>query len=253
MQLAEFSRWLGRILTPEKFKDYCPNGLCVEANSQVTHVLTGVSFRESLVDEAIRKGADCIIVHHPHGFWNNDNGLPIGIHGRKIQNLMQHNINLFGFHLPLDGQVEFGNNAQIAKLLGVQVNGGFMKEGEGFVGCLAAFSQPISVPLFMERLDQVFDHGVQQSFFFGKESIQTLAICSGGGASGIPEAISLGVDAYVTGEIKENTPIFVEEAKFNLVTCGHHRTEIFGVRALAKKIEEDLNIRSAFVDLDNPI
>lgn len=253
MQLAEFSRWLGRILTPEKFKDYCPNGLCVEANSQVTHVLTGVSFRESLVDEAIRKGVDCIIVHHPHGFWNNDNGLPIGIHGRKIQKLMQHNINLFGFHLPLDGQVEFGNNAQIAKFLGVHVNGGFMKEGEGFVGCLATFNQPLSVPLFMERLDQVFDHGVQQSFFFGKESIQTIAICSGGGTSGIPEAISLGVDAYVTGEIKESTPIFVEEAKFNLVTCGHHRTEIFGVRALAKKIEEDLNIRSAFVDLDNPI
>jgi dinuclear metal center YbgI/SA1388 family protein len=253
MQLETVSCWLNQIFTPEKFKDYCPNGLCVEANSQVTKIITGVSFRESLVDEAIRQNADCIIVHHPHGFWNNDPRIPVGTHGRKIQKLMRHNINLFGFHLPLDGQVELGNNALIAKALGLTVSGKFMKEGDAFVGCIGNFAEALPVSVFKDLVRQVFEYGIQHAFFYGVPEIRTVAICSGGGTSGIAEAIRLGVDAYITGEIKESTPIFLEEEKCNLITCGHHRTEIFGVRALAKKIEQELKLPATFVDFDNPI
>jgi putative NIF3 family GTP cyclohydrolase 1 type 2 len=88
---------------------------------------------------------------------------------------------------------------------------------------------------------------------FGSDKIRRVAICSGSGASGLEEAIALGCDAFVTGEIKENVPIAVEEAGFNLIACGHHRTEVFGVRALAQKISSDLGIPAVFVDIDNPI
>lgn len=253
MKLKEFSNWLDQLLQPGKFKDYCPNGLCVEASEEVTRVVTGVSFRESLIDRAIELSADTLIVHHPHGFWNGDQMLPVGTYARKLKKMMNHGISLYGFHLPLDGHLEIGNNALIADLLNARIKGGFMKEGDAFVGCLGEFEQELSQEQLLTRIDSVFPAGVQQSFFFGKEKIKQIAICSGGGSSGIQEAITLGADIYFTGEVKEITPIFLEEERFNLVACGHHRTEIFGVRALAGKIEKELGIPASFVDIDNPI
>ena len=106
---------------------------------------------------------------------------------------------------------------------------------------------------FVDLACGVFEHGVQHSLLYGSETVRKVAICSGSGASGIEEAISLGCDAFVTGEIKEAVPIAVEELGFNLVSAGHHRTEIFGVRALAAKIENDLGIPAKFIDIDNEV
>jgi len=253
MLLRDFSNWLSDLLEPSKYKDYCSNGLCVEASSEVTKVVTGVSFRESLIDKAIELGADCIIVHHPHGFWASDSKLPIGILGRKVQKLMENHISLFGFHLPLDGHHEIGNNALIASKLGMERIIGFMSSGEKEVGCIASFPKPISREEVFMRIQKLFPLGVSHSLFYGSSEIQKIGICSGGGSSGIDEAFSLGVDLYLTGEIKEQTPIFVEEERQNVVACGHHRTEIFGVQALAKKIEVDLKIPSTFIDIDNAV
>jgi dinuclear metal center YbgI/SA1388 family protein len=166
---------------------------------------------------------------------------------------MQHGISLYGFHLPLDGHPEIGNNALIAKALGLKVVEGFMQEGEKCVGQVGEWDAPVSKERFLEIAAQAFPAGVQNSFMFGSDKIRRVAICSGSGASGLEEAIALGCDAFVTGEIKENVPIAVEEASFNLIACGHHRTEVFGVRALAQKITADLGIPAVFVDIDNPI
>ncbi len=253
MELKDFSCWLDRLLTPAAFKDYCVDGLCVEASDKVTKVVTGVSFRDRLIERAIEEGADAIIVHHPNGFWNGDSKIPVGHFGRRIRQLMQHGISLYGFHLPLDGHPEIGNNALIAKALGLNVVEGFMQEGEKCVGQVGEWGTPVSKERFLEIAAQAFPAGVQNSFMFGSDKIRRVAICSGSGASGLEEAVALGCDTFVTGEIKENVPIAVEEAGFNLIACGHHRTEVFGVRALAKKITADLGISAVFVDIDNPI
>ncbi len=253
MELREFSNRLARLLSPEKFKDYCPNGLCVEASGRVTKVMTGVSFRETLVDRAIEEGADTLIVHHPHGFWSGDDKLPVGTYARKLGKLMKHGISLYGFHLPLDGHPEIGNNAQIAKYLGVRITGGFMKEGENFVGRIGEFEKALSPEELLAHVSQALPECQVQSFFNGTREIKRIAIGSGGGSSGIPEAISLGADVYFTGEIKEYTPIQLEEERFNLIAGGHHRTEIFGVRALAEKIEKEFGIPARFENIDNPV
>lgn len=253
MLLSDFSKWLSDLLEPSKYKDFCPNGLCVEASSEVTKVVTGVSFRDSLIEEAIKLGANCILVHHPHGFWANDTKLPIGILGKKVQKLMKHEISLFGFHLPLDGHIEFGNNALIASKLGMKRITGFMSSGERDVGCIASLPNPISRDEFLNRIQKQFPLGIQHKLLYGSETIQKIGICSGGGSSGIDEAFSLGVDLFLTGEIKEQTPIFVEEKRQNVISCGHHRTEIFGVEALAKKINNELNIQASFIDIDNAV
>jgi len=253
MKLSDFSSWLDNLLVPGAFKDYCVDGLCVEASDKVTRIVTGVSFRDRLIDRAIEEQADCIIVHHPNGFWNGEDRVLVGKFGERMRRLMQHGISLYGFHLPLDGHMEVGNNALIARGFGLEKIEGFMQEGERTVGVVGEFPEPVSREGFVELASGVFEHGVQHAFLYGKEKIRKVAICSGSGASGIAEAASLGCDTFVTGEIKEAVPITVEELGFNLISAGHHRTEIFGVRALAAKIQAELGIPATFVDIDNPV
>lgn len=253
MELSEFSAWLNELLTPQFFNDYCNNGLCVEASDQVTKVVTGVDFRDRLIDAAIEEGADCIIVHHPNGFWKGEDRILTGKFGERMRRLMKHGISLYGFHLPLDGHRGIGNNTLIAKAMGLNVVQGFMQEGEGTVGVIGEWDSPATQVEFLESANIAFPLGVQNKLFYGSDRIKRVAICSGSGASGMDEALALGCDAFVTGEIKEAVPILVEEAKFNLISAGHYRTEVFGVRALAQKIAENLQISAKFVDLDNPV
>ena len=253
MELKDLSIWLDNLLGPGAFKDYCVDGLCVEASDKVTKVVTGVSFRDRLIDRAIEEHADAIIVHHPNGFWNGDSKIPVGHFGKRIRELMKNGISLYGFHLPLDGHPEIGNNALIAKAMGLKVVDGFMQDGERCVGQIGEWTAPVSKERFVEIASKAFPAGVQNQFMFGTDKIRRVAFCSGSGASGLEEAMALGCDAFVTGEIKESVPIAVEEAGFNLIACGHHRTEVLGVRALAEKITADLGVPAVFVDIDNPI
>lgn len=253
MKLTEFSNWLNDLLVPQAFKDYCTDGLCVEASDQVTRLVTGVSFRDRLIDAAIEEKADCILVHHPNGFWNAENRVLVGKFGERMRRLMQNGISLYGYHLPLDGHMEVGNNVLIARALGLTNIEGFMQEGERTVGVVGEFPEALSRDTFLDCAQKAFEHGVQHKLFYGSEKVRKVAICSGSGASGIEEAKALGCDTFVTGEIKEAVPILVEELGFNLVSAGHHRTEIFGVRALAEKIQAELKIPARFVDIDNPV
>lgn len=253
MKQQEFGNWLKNVLEPQKFKDYCPNAICVEASGEVKKVVTGVSFRDSLIDEAIARGADTIIVHHAHGFWNNEPRLPVGVLGKKIAKLFKHGISLYGFHLPLDAHEEIGNNALIASALGAKVVASFIRAGERDIAYIAEFPKTITIEEFNAALQKAMPFGAKDSFFYGSKEIRRVAICSGSASSDIPEGFALGADVFITGEIKETTPIVVEENGWNLVACGHHRTEVFGVRALAEKIQRELGLPAEFVDIDNPI
>ena len=137
--------------------------------------------------------------------------------------------------------------------MGLNIVQGFMQEGESTVGIIGEWESPATQVEFLESANLAFPQGIQNKFLYGRETIKKVAICSGSGASGIEEAMALGCDAFVTGEVKEAVPIQIEEAEFNLISAGHYRTEVFGVRALAQKINENLGIPAKFVDLDNPI
>jgi putative NIF3 family GTP cyclohydrolase 1 type 2 len=130
----------------------------------------------------------------------------------------------------------------------------FVHVGMRAIGVIAEWNTPATREEFVDCLDTAFAHGVQNKFFYGPEEIKRVAICSGScSVSDIKEAMEMNCDAYVTGSIKEEVPIFCQENGVNLVSCGHHRTEIFGVSALATKIQAELSIPSKFIDFDNPI
>jgi len=254
MTLNELNLWLQKLLKPELYKDHCLNGLLVEAAPHVHSVVTGVSFCMELIEEAQHLGADCIIVHHPHGFWDNQTHAITGQKAKKISQLIKNGISLFGYHLPLDGHPEIGNNAGIAKALECTLQEGFMRSGQTYVGWIARFAEPISCEELHHRVSQVFGlEEIRHALLYGSDVVQDIAICSGSGASGIEEALALGAQAYLTGELRESSPIIAQEERIHLFACGHHRTEIYGPAALATRIRAELGIPAVFADISNPV
>jgi len=254
IEMHRLDQYLKTLLKPELYKDYCPNGLIVESSTKVHRVVTGVSLSLDLIDETVARKADALIVHHPHGFWNNQSRLPVGTMARKLKSLLSHGISVWGFHLPLDGHPEVGNNIGLARAFGAEVYGGFMKEGQANVGVLARFPVPVEPIHLREKAVAIFGkNGVQHALMHGPLEIETIAICSGGGASAIEEAIGLGVQAFLTGELKESSPILAREEGIHLMACGHHATETFGPRLLAERITKDLGIPAEFVEIPNPV
>lgn len=264
MLLSELESCLNLLLTPGEFKDFCPNGLIVKGSSgdpQVTSVVTGVSLRADLINWAIAKGSNVIFVHHPNGFWFSDKEKRVlnTQYGEYMRMLLQNRISLFGFHLPLDAHSTLGNNATVYKKLGLkgtlmQFSDGpnfddnpnrpdrFMEANIGFGG--------VGV-ITNELLRKVFPHGYQ-SFGFESGKEYKVAICTGSGTSELEEARERGYNMFITGEIRESTPIYSAETGMAIIAAGHHRSEIFGVENIANWLIEN-GVDARFIDLDNPI
>lgn len=119
MQRSELLGWLEEILEPAKFSDYCPNGLQVEGTPEIRKLITGVTASQALIDEAIKQQADGILVHHGW-FWRGEDPTIRGTRRNRLASVLAHNLNLFAFHLPLDAHPEYGNNVQLAKVLGIK-------------------------------------------------------------------------------------------------------------------------------------
>jgi len=252
MKREELTRYLDQLLDAERYRDYCPNGLQVEGCSEVLRVVAGVTASQALVDAAIARGADALLVHHGW-FWRGEDGRVIGYKKARLQALLKHDINLIGYHLPLDGHLEFGNNAQLAKRLGWRVEGHFGEQDVGWHGrpaaptTLADLTQTIATQL--QRAPQVIaaaggDRG---------RLIKRVAWCSGGAQNFFEQAIALGVDVYLSGEISEQSVHLARESGVAYIAAGHHATERFGVQALATHLAERFGLACEFVDIDNPV
>lgn len=264
MLLSELESRFNLLLTPGEFKDFCPNGLIVKGSSgdpQVTSVVTGVSLRAELINWAIAKGSNVIFVHHPNGFWFSDKEKRVlnTQYGEYMRMLLQNQISLFGFHLPLDAHPTLGNNATVYEKLGLK--GTVMQFSDG-----PNFDDKPNLPdRFMEAnigfggvgvitdelLHKVFPHGYQAfGFESGKEYM--VAICTGSGTSELEAARERGYNMFITGEIRESTPIYSAETGMAVIAAGHHRSEIFGVENIADWLIEN-GVDAMFIDLDNPI
>ena len=271
MNLLTIETNLNNRLRPQDFKDFCPNGLIVDAigdkTREVKKVVTGVSLSKELIEEAIKRGADVIFVHHPNGFWNSDKNKCIdnSQFGNYVRLLIQNGISLFGYHLPLDAHEEYGNNISVFNALGLEktqwelcnrpfdprLNGTNMRRNvaDRFMYDNIGYGGPGVIT--KELLDKVFPKGYQ-SFNFESGKKYNVAVCTGSAASEFDEVIKHGYDMLVTGEIRESTPILAKEYGIAVIAAGHHRSEVFGVRNIAKLIES-MGVEAEFVDIDNPI
>jgi dinuclear metal center YbgI/SA1388 family protein len=237
------------LLQPERFKDYCPNGLQVEGRPQVQSIASGVTASLALIQAAIEAGADTLLVHHGL-FWRNQTGTVTGWLKSRLALLLQHDINLLAYHLPLDAHPALGNNAQLATHLGFRIDGTFGEQGLGFVGQpqVSCESGQALAQHLQSRLGKLPVSVVPDA----KRPVRRIAWCTGGAQNLFEEAIAQGVDAFITGEISEPQAHLAHETGVSFFACGHHATERYGAPALGAHLGEQLGVKHVFIDIDNP-
>ncbi len=248
MKLVELVEYLDRLLEPAKFRDYCPNGLQVEGRAEVRRIVAGVTASQALLDAAVAVQADAVLVHHGY-FWRGEDGRITGMRKRRLATLIENDISLLAYHLPLDAHPMLGNNAQWAAVLGWQVQGRFGEQDIGWVGTLP---QPQTVAELATGLTGALGRA---PLVIGDPArpISRLAWCSGGAQGYFEQAIALGVDAYLSGEISEQTVHLARESGVAYFAAGHHATERFGAQALALHLAQHCGLDCRFVDVDNPV
>jgi dinuclear metal center YbgI/SA1388 family protein len=248
MDREQLGQLLDELLETANFSDYSPNGLQVEGQNRVARIITGVTASQALLDAALCRDADTIIVHHGY-FWKGESPCIVGYRRQRLATLIKRDINLFAYHLPLDAHPALGNNAQWGKAMGWQRLGHF---GEQNLGCWGIWPEAGgTLEKLAARLEQTLGRkpvAVGQT----DKPIRRIAWCSGGAQAYIDAALALGVDAYLSGEISEQTPHVARENGLAYLACGHHATERFGPRALAAYLRETHGLDCEFIDVDNP-
>jgi dinuclear metal center YbgI/SA1388 family protein len=285
--LAEIVLTLDRLLEPERYQDYCPNGLQVPGAELVTTVATGVSANLELFERARSEGADLLLVHHGL-FWTSSTPAPIDAPlKRRLQLLFDADMSLAAYHLPLDAHLEVGNNALLARALGADSLEPFGLHRGQAIGCIAHFPggmgdeqrglphehgepprahgepprahgepAPEQAGLPAQTLfDRVHEVTGRRPLVFdsGPERVRRLAVVTGAGADHLAEAIAAGADAFLTGEPAERVMSHAREAGIHFIAAGHYATETFGVRRLGEHLSERFGVRHVFIDVPNPV
>ena len=236
------------LLQPEKFRDYGPNGLQVEGDRDVRLLVSGVTASRALIEAAIGLKADAILVHHGL-FWRGQDGRVTGWMRERLRLLLTHGIHLFAYHLPLDAHPELGNNAQLARVLGLQADGRFGEQDLGFVGQgQQAWDHPQSLA---DHVSGVLGRSVT-CVAGERRPVRRVAWCTGGAQGYFESAIAAGADAFITGEISEPQAHLARETGVAFLACGHHATERYGAPALGAHVAKTLGIAHQFIDIDNP-
>ncbi|CAM4256990.1 Nif3-like dinuclear metal center hexameric protein [Pseudoalteromonas byunsanensis] len=250
MKRSEFTHTLTELLKPDAIRDFAPNGLQVEGAENIRKIVTGVTASQALVDTAVELQADTILVHHGY-FWKGEAQVITGMKKRRIATLLANDINLYGYHLPLDIHPELGNNAQLAKLLDIEVLGG-LEAGPSSVPVHGRLKNPMSAEVFAEKITTVLNRKPLINAVRNKP-IETIAWCTGGGQGYIDLAASQGIDAYLTGEASEQTIHSSNEQGIDFFAAGHHATERYGIKALGEYLAEQYGFDVTFIDIDNPV
>ena len=250
MQPVELRRYLDELLESPAFTDYAPNGLQVAGRRPVRRLVSGVTACRALLDEAVRRDADALLVHHGY-FWKNEDPRIDGMKAERLRILLGHDMSLFAYHLPLDAHPELGNNAALARTLGITVTGSFDTGTHRPLGMLGELPDPEPLQAFASRLGEALgrDPVVVAG---GDHPVRRLAWCSGGAQGFIDHVATLGVDLYFSGEISEPTVHTARECGLHYLAAGHHATERGGVLALGEHLAGRFGLEHTFVDIDSP-
>lgn len=246
MNNVELEHIVNLQLNTSAFSDYAPNGLQVEGRAEVQTLITGVTACQALLDEAVKRNADAILVHHGY-FWKSESPLIKGMKRQRLRTLLTNDINLYGWHLPLDAHPELGNNAQLAKLFDIDVKG----EIQPLVPW-GELAEPLSGEALAAKIAERLGRTPLHCGDNAPALIKRVAWCSGGGQGFIDSAAAFGVDAFISGEVSEQTIHSAREQGLHFFAAGHHATERAGIKALGEWLAENHGLDVTFIDIDNP-
>lgn len=242
---------LEELLQPHTFRDYSPNGLQVSGRETISHIVTGVTASQALIDAAIEQGADTLLVHHGY-FWKGENERVIGIKRERLKALLTHDINLIAYHLPLDCHPLYGNNVQLAERLNLKVDGPMDTQDPTAPGLVGRLPQAMTGADFSQWLADCLD---REPLHIGEDTdiIESVAWCTGAAQGFLQQAVDLGVDAFITGEVSEPTVHLARETGIHFFSAGHHATERYGAKVLGEHLAEQFDLTVEFIDIDNPV
>ncbi|MFT8229769.1 MAG: Nif3-like dinuclear metal center hexameric protein [Enterobacterales bacterium] len=233
-------------LNNNKINDFAPNGLQIEGRNEVQCILTGVSICQELINFAIEKYFDAIIVHHGI-FWNNEEMVIRGIKKTRIKSILDNNINVYAWHLPLDINNKLGNNIKLAKKLNINL----ISIIENIL-LYGNFTNAISGEELYLKLKHIFNKNI---LYFNKNApkkIKNIVLCTGSGQKFINLMYKYNVDAFITGEVSEQTFHAAKEIGIHFYAAGHHATEIYGIKSLGKWLSEKYFFNVTFLNVYNP-
>lgn len=253
VELSRLCEYLDQCLQPERFEDYCPNGLQVEGRGSIARLATGVTACQALLDAAVAWGADALLVHHGY-FWRGEAPQVVGMKRRRLATLLAAEVSLLAYHLPLDAHPQLGNNACLGRLMGFELQNQAplqpgVARGLGNIGNL-----PAAIPAleFVNRLAQIT--GRAPLHVGDPEAlVRRIAWCTGAAQEYIGAAVAGGADLFVTGEASEQTVHTAREESIHFVAAGHHATERYGVQAVGEHLAAQFSIEHRFIDIDNPV
>ena len=252
MNNLQLEKILNQKLSPQLIKDYSPNGLQVEGKSEIKTIVTGVTASQALIDKAVELEADALLVHHGY-FWKGEPEPIRGMKGKRIRTLIKNDINLLGYHLPLDIHPELGNNAELARLLSIKVEGGLEGHPQS-VAMFGRFKQPMTGAELADKISHALG---REPLHIAPDNanklIETIGWCTGGGQDYIELAAQHGLDAFVSGEISERTTYSARELDIHYFAAGHHATERYGIKALGEWLANEYGLNVTFIDIDNPV
>ncbi|KGJ89928.1 Nif3-like dinuclear metal center hexameric protein [Colwellia psychrerythraea] len=252
MLTNELEQYLNGLLKPQKIKDFTPNGLQVQGSEQVKKIITGVTASKALIDRAISEKANAIVVHHGY-FWKNESYVIRGMKHDRIKALLLNDINLFAYHLPLDIHPTLGNNAQLAKLFNIEDVSPLELGNEFSVAMKGEFKHECSGVQLTQKINSTLERECLHIAPPSNKPIKTIAWCSGGGQGYIELAAEQGIDAFLTGEVSEQTTHIAHEMDIHFFAAGHHATERYGIKALGEHLAKEHGLEVLFIDIDNPV
>ena len=245
-QRDEIIAFANELLDIGSYPDYGPMGLQVVGSAEVEKIVCSVSASRDLFDRAAAAGGQLVIVHHGL-FWERDTRVVGPLMRGRLRALFDADLNLAAYHLALDAHPELGNNAILARELGVAKEQRFADVGFG-----GSLEKPAPITDLSEQVHEMLGR-MPLVFPYGGEQVERVAICSGGAARLIVDAIADGYDCFLTGEADEPTKHTAKEAGIHFIAGGHYATETSGVQALSARLADEFGLEWEFVDLPNPV
>ncbi|GAB4419623.1 MAG: Nif3-like dinuclear metal center hexameric protein [Sideroxydans sp.] len=248
MQLTALRDYIESELEVGRYRDYCPNGIQVEGRAEVARIATAVSASRRVLEAVTEWGADALLVHHGY-FWRNEAAPIVGLKKQRIAHLIKQDVSLLAYHLPLDAHPVLGNNAQLGRRLGWLEEGRF---GEQDIACHGQLAHPLRLQQLAQEVGAVL---ARVPLVIGDPhlEIRRIAWCSGAAQGYFEQALDLGVQAFLTGEISEQNVHLAQESGVAFIAAGHHATERFGIQALGERLSRQFGLTHRFFDQDNPV
>lgn len=248
INIYTINNFLKNLLDPDSMADVAINGIQVDNDgSEVSKIAFTVDASYASIEKAAEEKCNLLITHHGI-FWGKVEPIT-GAHRNRIKRLLDANVGLISYHLPLDAHFVYGNNIQIIKEIGVRSPEKFAPYKGNLIGYTGNLDKSLSIDEIAAKLGLDLKAKGVNYLGFGNNDIKKVAVVSGGAGDNVFDAINSDADLFITGDSYHELYHVALENKINVLFAGHYFTETFGVKALMKKIEEEFGLKTTFLDI----